>query len=451
MIRRLLTLAAILPVACFAQLQLFTYDGTTETPAAALTDVGSLGAGDTRDVRFRARNNTNAAIVLQTIALSGQGFSLVGPPTTPANIAPANFAEIRVRFTAPAVASYSATLVVNQTQTLLRAAVVSTPAVALVGATPLAAGGVIQFVQTERGQSSTRDVAISNLTTVPLTIQTCSISGDAFQAVGLKCPMQLAPASITNVTVSFTPAVSGTATGQLTVDSRTFVLSGVGLEPPLPKPTVRFDSPLTSGTQRRLNIQFDSVPRGSGNGSVTLQFQPASASMVDDPAIVFASAGARVLSFQVQEGTQSAVWPAGIDTVFQTGTTAGTLTFRVVLAGTEQVFTFPIAAAPLGVDSATAVRRTGNIDIALTGYDNTGTAGRFAFTFYDSTGAAVQPGAIAADWTGSFANYFKTSKAGGSFSMRATFPVFGDVGKITAVSIEATNSAGVTRPSRISF
>ena len=56
MIRRLLLCCLILPLAALAQIQVFLFDGTNETPVGALVDIGSASPGDTLATRFHVRN-----------------------------------------------------------------------------------------------------------------------------------------------------------------------------------------------------------------------------------------------------------------------------------------------------------------------------------------------------------------------------------------------------------
>jgi hypothetical protein len=450
-----LVLAAVLSAfAAYGQLQLFTFDGTTEKPVTPTTDLGTVPAGDSRDMRFRARNNTAAAITLQTVALAGTGFTITSAPSLPFVVAPTNFVEVRVRFSTAALGSYSATLAVNSTQTLLRANVVASATISLLNnstATLLASGATLDFGRVQKGQSVVEQLRIANGTDVTLMTQSCGISGDVCHGPALQCPLSLAPGAAVTVSVSFDPKVAGSQTATLSFDTRSFALVGVGFDPPLPQPRVTFDSPLSSGTQQRLAIQLASIAESSGDGTVSLEFQPASTIMGDDPAIVFTSTGARNLSFQVKEGAQTGAFPSGVDTVFQTGTTAGVIIFHVQLGAYNDAFQFPIAPAAISVDHATALRRVSDLDVSVTGFDNTRTAGRFGFTFFDKNGNTVQPGTIRADWSDTFSNYFRTSKVGGSFTMRATFPVSGDASQIAGVEVEMTNSAGTMKTSRLSF
>jgi hypothetical protein len=444
----------LLSSASFAQLQMFTFDGATERPVTGITDLGSIPAADSREVRFRARNNGAAAVSLQTIALAGQGFSITSTPSLPFVVAPTNFAEVRVRFTALGLGSYSATLAVNSTQTLLRATVVGSATISVVnnsGAAALTAGSTLDFGRVQKGQSALQQLRVANGTDTTLSIQTCGISGDVFHAPALKCPLSLASGDALTLALSYDPKAAGSHSGALSFDSRVITLTGVAFDPPLPKPSIAFDSSLSSGAQQRLSVQLSSMAESSGSGTVTMEFQPASAGMGDDPAIRFINSGARTLSFQVKEGDRTGSFPTGVDTMFQTGTTAGAIVFRVKLGSYDNAFSFPIGPTAVYVDHATATRRVNDLDVSVTGFDNTGTAGRFAFTFYDRSGGLVQPGAIHADWSQSFLNYFKSSKVGGSFTLRATFPVSGDGSQIAGVEVEMTNSAGSTKTTRFSF
>jgi hypothetical protein len=443
-----------MPWLALGQLQLSVFDGNSEKAISAITDLGSIQVGDSTEIRFHARNTTAAPLALERLRVSGAGFTLSSAPDLPFVVAASKYVEFRVRFTAATVAAYSAFLTVNEAQVLLRISAVPGATVSLVddqiGAL-LTAGATIDFGRVQKGHPATRQLRIANGGTSALTVQTCQATGTAFHLAGLNCPAVLGPGDAALLTVTFDPPVTGAHSGTLTIDNRSFLLSGVGFAPPLPRPSIQFDSTLTSGIQRRLAIHLASVSETAGTGTVTLDFQPLNAAFGDDPSIRFTSTGSRTLSFTVNEGDTLATFPTGVDTTFQTGTTAGTISFRVKLGDYDEQFTFPIAPAAVSIDSASATRRAGNLDVTFTAYDNTRTAGRMSFTFYDTSGRMIQPGAIRADWSDSFASYFRFSKVGGSFVLRATFPVSGDTSLIGGVEVEITNSVSTTRTERISF
>jgi hypothetical protein len=171
------------------------------------------------------------------------------------------------------------------------------------------------------------------------------------------------------------------------------------------------------------------------------------ANVTDDPAIVFLATNGRNLSVNVAAGAQTATYNGQSALTFQTGTTAGTLTFTLTFpnhAPFTQSFTLSPAAVKL--TTVTATRQTPNLVINLDGYDNTYSAGKLSFTFYDTTGKAIAPGAIPVDETSGFHQYFFTNdQAGGAFALQATFPVLnGDVSQIGSVALTMTNASGQT-------
>lgn len=97
--------------------------------------------------------------------------------------------------------------------------------------------------------------------------------------------------------------------------------------------------------------------------------------------------------------------------------------------------------------SAQASRSPGAIEVQVARFDNTRTAGRVSFTFYDNGGNPISPGAIAADATTAFAQYFSNSSLGGNFN-RGVFPVTGDTAGITYFQAVFTNAAGSATTAR---
>ncbi len=450
---RLVLLVCGLPLLASAQLQLSLFDGSKESPMTAFTELGSVAAGDAREIRIHLRNAGSAAIVLSTVEVRGQGFAISSAPSLGTIIAPENFKEARVRFTAAGTGSYSAVFKANEVEATLHAIVVSGPTVSILAdsvGSLLTSGATLDFGRVQKGHSSAQDLRVANGGSSPITIQSCGLTGDSgFHAAGLACPMTLAAGSAVTVHLSFDPQTAGQQNGTVAFDGRSFALSGVAFDPPLPQPSIAFSAPLSSGVQQKLAIALASKAESSGSGTVTMEFQPVEGAS-DDPAVQFTRTGSRKLSFQVNEGDSAGQFPSGIDSTFQTGTTAGTMIFHVKLGDYDEQYSFPIAKAAVYVDQATGSRRVNDLDVSITGYDNTRTAGRCSFTFYDRAGKLIQAG-IGADWTQLFLTYYKTSKTGGSFLLRATFPVSGDATQIGGVEVEMTNSAGVTRTTRVGF
>jgi hypothetical protein len=228
--------------------------------------------------------------------------------------------------------------------------------------------------------------------------------------------------------------------GSLTIGDRSYPLLGAGVDPPLPKPTVSLDlKPAASAQQGALIVRFDAPAQTSGTGTATLDFRgPA------DAAIAFASGG-RTATFPLAPGDIQAVLP------FQTGTTAGVLTFTAQIGGASDQQSVTIAGVPPGIGTAQGVRSAGAVEIRITGFDNTRSLGSLSFTFYDAVGNAIAPGAIRTDAAADFAKYFAGSDLGGVFLLRAVFPVTGDAALVASCEATLANSAGSAKTQRTSF
>ena len=117
---RVVLIFLLAPLAAHAQLALFSVNGTTETPVGASYSLGQVAAGNSKSVRFRARNSGAAAIPITNLGISGYEFIITSPPTPPPNIAPGNFLDIYIQFSGGPPASYSANFQINNISVLLQ-------------------------------------------------------------------------------------------------------------------------------------------------------------------------------------------------------------------------------------------------------------------------------------------------------------------------------------------
>jgi hypothetical protein len=205
-----------------------------------------------------------------------------------------------------------------------------------------------------------------------------------------------------------------------------------------------------SAQQNSLTIPLASPSQVIGDGTLTMSFQPGVAGVTDDPAIEFLSGPLRKATVSIAVGSTSATIGGQSSMAFQTGTTAGTISFTLTLGNSApQVATLTIPASPVILDTTTAVRELGALHVAFSGFDNTYSASRLVFTFYDLKGAALPQSVIDVDATSDFKQYFSTSQAGGSFALLANFPVSGSTAGIGSVTAQMTNSAGTITAQQI--
>lgn len=423
----------------FGQMQLLLVDAPgSEKPVSAMHSIGSIAVGERIDTVFRVRNASQTSLTVRTFTLGGTGFTMFGQPSLPHMLAPGLNMDFTVRFAPGDYGSYSANLTVNGLSVLL---IGSSKAAAVLSAdgVRLTSGVAVDLGLAERGTSVTKTFRLENTTTERVSVQSATLAGTHFQTTqNLPLPLELAARSFIDFDIVFAPKASGVFQGSLTIDGRTYRLTGAANEPPFPKPTILVDLPnATSGQQGRVSVQFGQASRAIGSGKLRLEFRPAVAMAPDDEAVRFIKTN-RATTFEVTEGVSIPVQ----DATFQTGTTAGTIVFTAEVGGWTATSSVDIAPQPVHFDRVKAVKNASMLEVEITGYDNTRSASQLAFTFYTAKGEPVQPGAIRVDGTNDFRRFFENSPAGGAFTLKAIFPVAGPLGDISATEVSFVNSAG---------
>jgi hypothetical protein len=456
MIPRLLLCCALVPLAAIAQIQVFLFDGTNETPAGVLVNVGSASPGDTLQTRFHVRNVGEGPAMLQTLSIAGSGFAISLTPLLPYTIAPGSFVEFRVAFNPISVASYSAFLLVNTINITIQGTAIPSAGVAVGGSsTLLAAGAVIDFGSVPVGGSQLQTFTLANLNNANITVVTLLVSGEGFIGpIGAAAPIQLTPGQSVSFQVAFQPQTGQASQGTLTVNQRSFVLTGQGLQPPLPSASIQLGSTVgSSAQQNNVSIPLATPSQVNGSGTLTMTFQSSVTGITDDAAIQFLSGPTRSATVTISPGDTVGTFGMQSSIAFQTGSTAGTIIFTLNIGNLPpQQLSLTIPPAPIILDTAGAVRRVSDLDVSINGLDNTYSASQLAFTLYDSAGATIAPGVISVDETSAFHQYFfTTSQVGGQFALLATFPVAGDVTLIAAFDVQISNSVGATKTQKISF
>jgi hypothetical protein len=300
---------------------------------------------------------------------------------------------------------------------------------------------------TAGGASLTFTVANPATSYDAVTISVLSVSGSAYKLTGTpSLPATIQPNASITFTVTFSATSSGTFKGSLSIGTRIFALTGLAVVSPAPAISFQVSQqPLTSAQQVNLTVQAASAATQTVLGELTMQFTPAVNNVQDDPAILFLATNSRKLSVTLAAGSQQATYDGESALAFQTGTTAGTITFTLTFPNTPPLTqSFSITPALIHISSGLASRQSPALVVTLNGYDNTYSAGQLSFTFFDLKGAPIHS-AVAVDATSEFHNYFFTNDpSGGSFATQANFPVTGDITQIGSVAVTLTNSAGQT-------
>lgn len=445
-----LLLAAVSICAAHAQFAIYQVAGNVELPVATAFDFGTVNPGAVASIQFRIRNTSAIAASLAVLSVAGAGFSYAGP-SAPLTLAPQAAIDFTVNFQGATTGLYSASLTATGIGVLVVAEVQQglTYSVSTAAGWQSLAASPVNFGSVVAGSAVTLHFLVKNPSALYLTVPAIRVQGQAF-ALATPSPSGtlLNPQQTAAFDIAFTPPSAGAFTGTLQAGNSSFPLAGTGLAPPLPNPTLAVSLPQNASAQQgAVAINFDAPPPTGAVGTLTLAFQPAIQGATD-PAIAFAS-GTLSMPFTLAAGSAQADFAGRPTAPFQTGTTAGTLLFTASIGNATAQQTVLIARAAIGITNAQATRSANVITVQITAYDNTRTAGKILYTFFDAQGATIA--AIPTDATANFTTYFATATAGGQFALTATFPITGDATQIKSVQVQLTNSVGTATTQQIPF
>ena len=189
---------------------------------------GNVPVGQSQTQAVRITNTGSSSLSVSTISVSGTGFAVSGL-TCPFTLSPGQSARLDVSFTPPAVGSDSGSVSVGaSTQTWKRrrwkyASTTTTASVALTGLGISAAGQIaaspasLSFGNLPAGSSQTLTEALTNTGTASVTVSQAAMSSAAFTVSGLSLPASLGAGQSLTFSVVFTPTVSGSVSGNLSI------------------------------------------------------------------------------------------------------------------------------------------------------------------------------------------------------------------------------------------
>ncbi len=433
---------------------------------AVALNFGNVPSGTVSSITFTLTNQTSTslstpAVTLQTQADITSAFAL-DASALPSAIA------------ANASANFTLTFAPIQSSTLLQATLLVGSNTYRIAGAPV--GGLeisyanqtgVRFTPSSSSinfgtanSTATLTFAVTNpIASTSPAVVSVAVSGAGFALSGAPATAtKLQPGeSLPDFQLIFTPAQPGSYTGALTIGTQVFTLtarvpSAIG-GPGSPLPDIDLicgASPckgqtFTSQQQVNLSVQLPSPAPSQSIFTLGMTFKPSISGVNDDPSIQFISPiSTRTLNMNMPAGGKTATYNGNSQLTFQTGTTAGTITFTLSFLGQTATWTITIPPADVQITSSLAQRQSPNLVVTLNGYDNTYSTGQLSFTFYDTSGRVIASG-IQVDASSDFHQYFfGPADAGGTFALQANFPVTGDVTQVGAVAVTLTNSAGST-------
>jgi hypothetical protein len=448
-------LLLLLPGAAWAQLALSVVDGANETTLTpnSIYQMRSMEAGDTQTLRLRVRNGGPQQAEVTRFLAEGTGFSL-NRPQTPQTLAAGGFLNATLTFTALSPANYSANLQLNSISVLVLVNVAAGPQLTVPSTCLGTAANSIDFGIVTRGQAAVCALTLTNPGAQPMTISTLSASGAGF-SLSSSAPLTLAGGQGVSIAVQVNAATVGVLTGTLRIQNRDYALRATAVNAALPAPVFEFETtPAASGQQRRLTLRLPSPSPVTTSGQVNMAFTADSILAADDPAVMFVETASRQVRFAVEEGKTAVTLNNAAFATFQTGTTAGRIRFTIsgLPPGPAADAESTVILSPVSIvlDKALPARFPDRVELVLTGFDNTFSAGSMNFRFFDAAGGPLT-GVMPADFIPAFRKFFADTPGGSTFRLTVRFPISGNSAAVAAVEADLANSAGITRTGRVHF
>jgi len=191
------------------------------TLAASPTSVsfGSLALKSSLTKAVVVTNSGTANVTISGVSATGTGFSLT-PVTTPVTLGAGKTLTLSARFTPTVTGAASGNIAVtsNASNPSLNIALSGTGTSTTAG-TLAASPTSVAFGNVTVGSNLAKSIAISNSGSSSVTVSSVGITGTGFTLTPVTTPVTVAAGATITLSVKFTPTVTGSATGTVTVGS----------------------------------------------------------------------------------------------------------------------------------------------------------------------------------------------------------------------------------------
>jgi hypothetical protein len=193
---------------------------------------GSVTVGSNQSLSEAVTNTGGSSVTISQVGISGTGFSLSGI-TAPVTLTAGQSATFTVTFTPASAGSVSGNVTItsnasNPTLTIPLSA--TGVALGALGSNPTS----LSFGSVTVGSNQSLSETVTNTGGSSVTISQFGISGTGYSMSGITAPVTLIPGQSASFTVTFTPASTGSVSGNVTITSTasnstvTIPLSGTG-------------------------------------------------------------------------------------------------------------------------------------------------------------------------------------------------------------------------------
>ena len=158
-------------------------------------------------------------MLFRSAAVTGTGFSIVGT-SLPVTLNPSQSVTLQVQFSPTTAGSAIGQLTINSNSVTGATAVVALSGTGAAANPQLAVSpGSLSFGNVAVDTGVTRSLMLTSTGTSPVTVNSAVITGAGFMIVASSLPVTLNPSQAFTLQVQFDPTATGTANGQITINS----------------------------------------------------------------------------------------------------------------------------------------------------------------------------------------------------------------------------------------
>lgn len=189
------------------------------TVSAAGLSFGSVTVNTTTTQSLTLASTGTSPVMVNSAAVTGTGFSIVGT-SLPVTLNPSQSVTLQVQFSPTTAGSAIGQLTINSNSVTGATAVVALSGTGAAANPQLAVSpGSLSFGNVAVDTGVTRSLMLTSTGTSPVTVNSAVITGAGFMIVASSLPVTLNPSQAFTLQVQFDPTATGTANGQITINS----------------------------------------------------------------------------------------------------------------------------------------------------------------------------------------------------------------------------------------
>ncbi len=188
--------------------------------SAASLSFGSVTVNTATTQSLTLTSTGTAPVTVNSATIAGTGFTITGG-SFPATLSPTQSMTLQVQFLPTATGTASGQITINSNLSSGNTTLVTLSGTSIAAPSPQLAvsAATLSFGSVTVNTATTQSLTLTSTGTAPVTVNSATITGADFSIIGSSLPVTLNPTQSMTLQVQFLPTATGTASGQITINS----------------------------------------------------------------------------------------------------------------------------------------------------------------------------------------------------------------------------------------